>query len=365
MTSLFVFTAGDRAAREHLDGSIRKAIPLSVIENHLSQTELASAKHAASVAGGIYAWGATPGPRNIPTWKQMEEGDFVLTVYDSRYRFYSKVISKIHNKNAAKAIWNTTPDGETWEYIYFLTRPVPVNVHLDMLASPTLLHARYMGFSKISEERIKGIANRFGSLNALTLWMESSDHELPASRANSENALNDAATAEQEKGSFDVPNTKEARERVMRQIALRRGQPTFRARLIELQKGKCAVTRIDCLEVLEAAHILPYSVGGTNDPSNGLLLRSDIHNLFDLGLIAVDVREMTVSIAPSLKTTAYVAFDKQPLFAEDNLNVPNKIALAAHYLYFKFPDEEAISRTIGMPAESLRNFFKIGRLIES
>mgnify|MGYP002401339550 CR=1 FL=1 len=39
--------------------------------------------------------------------------------------------------------------------------------------------------------------------------------------------------------------------------------------------------------MLQAAHIKPYSEGGTHDLRNGLLLRSDIHTLFDLGYVTV------------------------------------------------------------------------------
>jgi len=42
-------------------------------------------------------------------------------------------------------------------------------------------------------------------------------------------------------------------------------------------------------DVLEAAHIVPYATSGDNDTSNGLLLRSDIDTLFDLGLLNIRI----------------------------------------------------------------------------
>lgn len=62
--------------------------------------------------------------------------------------------------------------------------------------------------------------------------------------------------------------------------------------------------RCDLADVLEAAHILPYHGAHTNHVQNGLLLRPDIHTLFDRGLIAV-TREWTVVIAPQLASTHY------------------------------------------------------------
>jgi predicted restriction endonuclease len=49
----------------------------------------------------------------------------------------------------------------------------------------------------------------------------------------------------------------------------------------------CAVTREHSLPVLEAAHIQPYALGGAHDVRNGVLLRSDLHRLFDLGYVTV------------------------------------------------------------------------------
>jgi len=50
---------------------------------------------------------------------------------------------------------------------------------------------------------------------------------------------------------------------------------------------RCAITGERTLPVLEAAHIKPFSKEGPNNVKNGLLLRSDVHKLFDLGFVTV------------------------------------------------------------------------------
>ena len=67
----------------------------------------------------------------------------------------------------------------------------------------------------------------------------------------------------------------------------RRGQGTFRLKVMDTYDWRCAITRERTLPALEAAHIFPHAEGGTHEPSNGLLLRSDIHNLFDSGYVTV------------------------------------------------------------------------------
>lgn len=68
----------------------------------------------------------------------------------------------------------------------------------------------------------------------------------------------------------------------------RLGQGTFRVAVTAAYGGACAVSGEHSLPVLEAAHIRPYSdEAGTHDVSNGLLLRADIHRLFDRGYVTV------------------------------------------------------------------------------
>jgi len=67
----------------------------------------------------------------------------------------------------------------------------------------------------------------------------------------------------------------------------RLGQGTFRVVITDSYQRACAVTRERSLPALEAAHIKPYAKGGEHSLPNGLLLRADIHRLFDAGYVTV------------------------------------------------------------------------------
>jgi putative restriction endonuclease len=67
----------------------------------------------------------------------------------------------------------------------------------------------------------------------------------------------------------------------------RLGQGAFRLLVTDLYSRRCAVTGERTLPALEAAHIRPFSDGGSHEPSNGLLLRRDIHSLFDAGYVTI------------------------------------------------------------------------------
>lgn len=104
---------------------------------------------------------------------------------------------------------------------------------------------------------------------------------------------------------FDPKGIEDARDRISREITRRRGQRAFRDGLLRAYQGRCAITGCDVKDVLEAAHIVPYLGPLTNRTDNGLLLRADIHTLFDCGLITIDADTRSVVVADRLLTTDY------------------------------------------------------------
>lgn len=105
--------------------------------------------------------------------------------------------------------------------------------------------------------------------------------------------------------NFNLTDAADVRERQIAEVVRRRGQAKFRAALISAYEGKCAITGCDAVEALEAAHISPYRGSHTNHPQNGLLLRADLHALFDLGLLAIDPTTKAVILAAQLIGTSY------------------------------------------------------------
>jgi predicted restriction endonuclease len=97
----------------------------------------------------------------------------------------------------------------------------------------------------------------------------------------------------------------DARRRVLAAIVRRQGQGAFRQQLLLAYEGRCGVTGCDVEAALEAAHIEPYQGPHSNDITNGLLLRADVHTLFDLGYLAVDGATMTIRLALHLMDSAY------------------------------------------------------------
>ena len=104
---------------------------------------------------------------------------------------------------------------------------------------------------------------------------------------------------------FYVPNYTDEREILFSQIRARRGQQKFRDSLRKIYGDICVISGCSVLDVLEAAHINPYRGKNDNHPANGLLLRADIHTLYDLNLIGVEPDSLQIFINVKLKDTEY------------------------------------------------------------
>src|SRR3989304_6575124 len=83
----------------------------------------------------------------------------------------------------------------------------------------------------------------------------------------------------------DIDTERYGNEYLMR---ARLGQGSFRILVTDAYHRRCAVTNEKTLPALEAAHIKSYSKSGPHRTSNGLLLRADIHRLFDDGYVTID-----------------------------------------------------------------------------
>lgn len=94
-------------------------------------------------------------------------------------------------------------------------------------------------------------------------------------------------------------------KRVWRAIQERMGQPKFPSAVLNAYERKCAISGCDVEEAVEAAHITPFSGGRSDRLSNALLLRADLHTLFDLGLLSVNPRRWSVVVGVALRRTEY------------------------------------------------------------
>jgi hypothetical protein len=111
----------------------------------------------------------------------------------------------------------------------------------------------------------------------------------------------------------EVPLADAEKHRALRAQVVREGQARFKQALIETYGLACMITGETVAEIVEAAHIRPYINEKSNHISNGLLLRVDIHRLFDADLWAVNPETLQLSISQKLIGSTYEVFEGKTL----------------------------------------------------
>ena len=143
-----------------------------------------------------------------------------------------------------------------------------------------------------------------------------------------------------QRGDADVTDAgamqEDRRDIVMARQVVRKGQQQFRDALVKAYEGRCAVTGFATNEVLQAAHILDYRGTQSNVVSNGVLLRADIHLLFDNYLIGINPSSYRIEVNADVPDGEYTKLEgKQLLLPSDTASRPNEKYLIARYERFK------------------------------
>jgi dsRNA-specific ribonuclease len=132
-----------------------------------------------------------------------------------------------------------------------------------------------------------------------------------------------------EKQQFNLKINDE-REFLLKKVATRKGQAGFRKTLLD-EWGNCCISGCNINSILEAAHIAPYRGDKDNHIQNGLILRVDIHRLFDSYMIGINPDDFTIELCPELKESEYKPLEGKKIENGDRLS--NK---ALHYRWQYF-----------------------------
>ncbi|MCI0565442.1 MAG: HNH endonuclease [Nitrososphaera sp.] len=135
---------------------------------------------------------------------------------------------------------------------------------------------------------------------------------------------------------FRIPKS-EAKQKVKQATTPRPGQERFRRDLIAATDGRCCLSGCKILESLEAAHIHPYQNEQSDHPQNGLLLRADLHRLFDAFLFAIEPSTLRVHLSPFIiEDSDYGMFQgKKLILSRHKEHWPSKVSLEWRWKKFK------------------------------
>jgi hypothetical protein len=132
---------------------------------------------------------------------------------------------------------------------------------------------------------------------------------------------------------FNLDDPPDERRSELSSRVIREGAETFRNEQMKLWASKCAATGCNIREALDAAHIFKYLGEHSNRPDNGLLLRADIHKLFDRNLIAVEESEgqLVWRVSTSLLGSDYATLNGRRVASGSEVSAfPHRELLARH-----------------------------------
>lgn len=132
------------------------------------------------------------------------------------------------------------------------------------------------------------------------------DHGAPAARIAMALAAEEGGVTAEE-AAIAALDLSDERKRSLRSVVVREGQSSFRRSLMHAYGGSCAITGVSIEPALEAAHIRPYKGPRTNQTNNGILLRADLHRMWDVGLLAVHEDDLSVLVAAHVSDPSYAA----------------------------------------------------------
>ncbi len=125
-------------------------------------------------------------------------------------------------------------------------------------------------------------------------------------------------------------------ERCTATVKPRPMQGAFRDALFDLYAGRCVVTGCAVPEALEAAHIMPHTGDPVWDqPDNGLLLRRDLHTMFDAFLWSLHPNTGRLALASRLKTSYYQRLSGQVVRHQAATEL-----LSVHFKQFKKREDD-------------------------
>ena len=111
--------------------------------------------------------------------------------------------------------------------------------------------------------------------------------------------------------------------------------PRFKFQVVKRHAGKCAVTGISVVEMLDGAHVVPVADGGSDDPRNGLLLSASHHRAYDRHLWSINPETLEIEASPNGPNLKQMKFEKMNLSHLQEIgSLPHPDALEIRYEMF-------------------------------
>lgn len=275
---------------------------------------------------------------SVPNYKNVKEGDIVI-IRDREKVLGISILEKLESRNTTKTVFKCPHDGcnakkirprETIKPKWRCDNGHEFAEQKIVLEPATEFIANYgSSFQKLEDVTLLQLKSESPRYN-IQLSIQEVNVQWALGLLETQSSTIYPLTAGE--ADNDTPDLLEddQRKTVDRQIKQRRGQKTFRDKLLK-SNPVCAVTGCKLVDILEAAHIDAYRNDSHNDIGNGLLLRSDIHTLYDLNHFAINPETYKLHFSTKAQSEIYKSYEGLKPFTHHELHKP---ALVRRWLLF-------------------------------
>ncbi|RVU40404.1 hypothetical protein EA187_20050 [Lujinxingia sediminis] len=298
------------ARTDNLTTSIDNPISESIVERHLEKNDYNQLKSV--MDGDIFCFAVAENMSHKFHGKYAP-GDLVLFSESGKKKFtrLGVVASFTTNRNLGEEIWPFSGKSP-WSHIYFLQHIRKIDIDkakiLEALNMPPTTPISWPERLEENSPSITEFKLRHG-----VPFFEWIDIQM--------NKQNESSSGI----SFQLATT---RQRI--------GQHTFRSETLTIYKFKCSISGCGVTSVLQAAHIIGVTeLDGSHSAENSLLLRADLHLLFDQHYLYIEPKSLRAKFHPALhrnfpdSINDYGKYENQPI-SHPNEGIPSKKLLARH-----------------------------------
>ena len=160
------------ATVEDMAASIENPVPLELVKEHFGPRYHEELRARLGNPEGVYCWAISRrDERSVPPiYEKMEEGDIILfrrsdTPSASNFDYRGKLVCKRPSRDFGREVW---PEGELWHFVLFFQSIDRVRIDKEKLfaAMGYVPEGRLIGLKRVAEDKLRGIHDQFGSLDA-------------------------------------------------------------------------------------------------------------------------------------------------------------------------------------------------------
>lgn len=170
--------SGNASSRKHYQDTIERPVPLATLAKFLGPQVTARLREIYG-HNPVPTWGVTPGKGGVNKgkWDRLGPGDSVLFAAESRIKASAVVTVKAHDARLARELWGEQEDGQTWEFLYFLTDVTGHNIPVSEIQSLAGYKDgfRIQGFNVLDAEKSARIRAAFELDGSMSLDEGESD----------------------------------------------------------------------------------------------------------------------------------------------------------------------------------------------